>query len=242
MKPWLGRPCLNTNGPLSVEEHGSWNSPEIEWNNRPWFPQCYELSSQHPDCALRVKRNGVPWAAAHMPNTSPVNAKRILKQCKERCHWTVDNWKRVIWSDESCCTMLQSDGRVWVWQMSGGRYLPAYVVPTVKFRGGGITLWGCFPRSGLGSLIILHENLNTEGYKDILTHCILSAAEAQFGDDSYLYQHDSAPCHKSRSMREWFVDNTVPEMGWPAHSPDWNPTLTLPHTTNCSGCSSTGSW
>jgi hypothetical protein len=82
--------------------------------------------------------------------------------------------------------------------MPGERYLPACVVPTVKFGGGGITVWGCFSRSGLGLLIILHGNLNAEGYEDILTRCILSAIEDQFADDSYLYQHDSAPCHKAR--------------------------------------------
>jgi hypothetical protein len=57
--------------------------------------------------------------AAHEPNISPVNAKRCLKWCKERRHWTVDNWKRVIWSDESRYTTWWSDGMVWVWRMPG---------------------------------------------------------------------------------------------------------------------------
>jgi hypothetical protein len=35
-------------------------------------------------------------AAAHKPNISPVNAKRLIKWCKERRHWTVDNWRCVI--------------------------------------------------------------------------------------------------------------------------------------------------
>jgi hypothetical protein len=39
-------------------------------------------------------------AAAHKPNISPVNAKRRWKWFKEQLHWTVDNWKRVIWSDK----------------------------------------------------------------------------------------------------------------------------------------------
>jgi hypothetical protein len=47
--------------------------------------------------------------------------------------------------------------------------------------------------------------------------------EDQFGDDNHLYQHDSAPWHKSRSVREWFVDNNVPGIDWPAQSPDLNP-------------------
>jgi hypothetical protein len=96
-------------------------------------------------------------------------------------------------------------------------------MPTLKFVGGSITVWVFFfSWNGLGPLIILHGNLNTEGYKGILTHCVLSMVEDQFGDDC-LYQYDNAPCHKARSVREWFVDNKVPEMDWPVQSLDLNP-------------------
>jgi hypothetical protein len=84
-------------------------------------------------------------------------------------------------------------------------------------------VWGCFSWNGLGPIVILHGNLNTEGYKNILTCCVMSVIEDQFADDDCLYQHDSAPCHKARFVREWFVDNKVPEMYWPAQSPDLNP-------------------
>jgi hypothetical protein len=56
--------------------------------------------------------------------------------------------------------------------------------------------------------------INAEGYKDILTRCVLSMVEDQFSDDECLYQHDNAPRQKARPVREWFVDNTVPEMDW----------------------------
>jgi hypothetical protein len=162
-------------------------------------------------------------AAAHKPNISPVNAKRRLKWCKERRHWTVDNWKRVIWGDESRYTMSQSDGRDWVWQMPGEQYLPACVVPTMKYGEGGITVWMYFSWNGLGPLVILHGNIQAEGYKDILTRFVLSMVEHQFVGDC-LYQHDNAPCHKARSVRERFVDNKVPDMDGQARSPDLNPT------------------
>jgi hypothetical protein len=94
--------------------------------------------------------------------------------------------------------------------MPGERYLSACVVLTVKFGGGGITLWGCFSWKGLGPLVILHGNVDAEQYKNILARCVLSMVEDQFGDVC-LYQHDNAPCQKARSVREWFVDNKVPK-------------------------------
>jgi hypothetical protein len=57
-----------------------------------------------------------------------------------------------------------------------------------------------------------------------LARCILSMVEDQFRDDDCLYQHDNASCHKSRFVREWFVNSNIPEMDWPAKSPDLNPT------------------
>jgi hypothetical protein len=58
---------------------------------------------------------------------------------------------------------------VWVWGMPAEQYLPAYVVPTIKFGGGGVAVWGCFSWNGIAPLVILHGNINAEGYKDILT-------------------------------------------------------------------------
>ena len=51
-------------------------------------------------------------AAAHKPKITMRNAKRRVEWCKARRHWTPEQWKRVLWSDESCFTIWQSDGLV----------------------------------------------------------------------------------------------------------------------------------
>ena len=41
------------------------------------------------------------WATAYKPKIAMRNDKRWLEWCKVRRHWTLEQWKRVLWSDKS---------------------------------------------------------------------------------------------------------------------------------------------
>lgn len=41
--------------------------------------------------------------------------------------------------------------------------------------------------------------------------------------DEYIFQQDNAPCHKSKKTLNFFEQNNVNLMIWPAQSPDLNP-------------------
>ncbi|CAI9532107.1 unnamed protein product, partial [Staurois parvus] len=57
----------------------------------------------------------------HLGTTAMATARR---------HWTLEQWRRVFWSDESCFSVWQSDGPVWIWWLPE-RYLPDCIVPSV---------------------------------------------------------------------------------------------------------------
>ncbi|CAI9573412.1 unnamed protein product [Staurois parvus] len=41
-------------------------------------------------------------AAASKPYITKCNPKRRMPWCKARHHWTLEQWRRVLWSDQSC--------------------------------------------------------------------------------------------------------------------------------------------
>ena len=57
--------------------------------------------------------------------------------------WTVKDWKRVVWSDETKINCLGSDGHKWVWNRPEEGLSDRLVEGTVKFGGGSVMIWGC---------------------------------------------------------------------------------------------------
>jgi transposase len=106
-KPRLGRPRLMTDRDRRALK-------KVIRETRPTSSETiareFRSATNCPASTMTVRRElrGTGFhgrAAVHRPNISPVITKRCLKWCKERRHWTVDNWKRVIYGDVSGYTM-----------------------------------------------------------------------------------------------------------------------------------------
>ena len=66
-----------------------------------------------------------------------------LAFCLEHQHWTLEDWKRVIWSDETSVILGQRRGTVRVWRNTG----EAYDRSVIRHRWKGFSefmFWGCF--------------------------------------------------------------------------------------------------
>jgi transposase len=83
-------------------------------------------------------------------------------------HWTVEDWKKVVWSDETKINRLGSDGRKWVWKKAGEGLSDRLVGGTLKFGGGSLMVWGCMLWDGVGYACKIDGKMDGDLYIKIL--------------------------------------------------------------------------
>ncbi|CAJ0758085.1 4351_t:CDS:2, partial [Entrophospora sp. SA101] len=131
--------------------------------------------------------------------------KGLEKQRKDRLRWSrekqnwEEEWKNVVWSDESKFALFESDGRVRVWRKPGEAYKEDCIQPTVKFGGGSVMFWGCFGWHGVGPLIVVEGNMDSNDYINILAGHFIPWVNNY---PNSIFQQDKAPCHTSNYIRK----------------------------------------
>ena len=138
--------------------------------------------------------------------------------------WTVEDWKHVVWSDETKINCLGSDGRKWAWKKAGEGLSDRTVAGTVKFGGGSLMMWGCMMWEGVGYGCKIDGRMDAELYTQILEDELQQSLE-YYGKEvaDIIFQQDNDPKHKSKKATQWFEDHQYNVMIWPAQSPDLNP-------------------
>ena len=80
----------------------------------------------------------------------------------------MEDWKCVIWSDETKINHIGSDGRKWAWKRAGEGLSDRLVEGTVKFGGGSVMLWGCMTWEGFGFACRIEGKMDADLYVQIL--------------------------------------------------------------------------
>ena len=87
-----------------------------------------------------------------------------LKFSRYHENWTVEDWKRILWSDETKINRIRSNGRIYTWKKRGKPLSDRTATPTVKHGGGNnFMVWSCIGWNGVGVLtevqgIIMESN------------------------------------------------------------------------------------
>jgi transposase len=163
--------------------------------------------------------------AAKKPLLSYDHMQRRLEWAKKHVDWTVEDWKRVLFSDETPFCLFQSFGRKIVWRRKGERYKTECLVSTVKHGGGKIQVWGCFTYFGSGPMYWVKGIMDGPKYRQILkTHMVphLNGIEKKEGI-KLIFQHDNDPKHTSKVVKKYLEGKELEVLDWCSQSPDINP-------------------
>ncbi len=158
--------------------------------------------------------------------TKPLLNQRQRQKCLtwavEKKNWTVAQWSKVLFSDESkfCISFGNQGPRVW--RKSGEAQNPCCLKSSVKFPQS-VMIWAAMSSAGVGPLCFLKSTVNTAIYQEILEHFMLPSADKLYGDADFIFQQDLAPAHTAKGTKSWFNDHGVTVLDWPANSPDLNP-------------------
>lgn len=158
------------------------------------------------------------------PKLSSKNIKARLAFAKQHQSWTINDWKRVIWSDETKINRFCSDGRSWCWVGDGESLQPRHVKQTVKHGGGSVVVWGCMTAYGPGFLCKIDGTMYQYLYKQILEEDLYQTMEWYgLNPEQVIFQHDNDSKHKARTAQNWLKEQEFETLVWPPQSPDLNP-------------------
>ncbi|GFY12746.1 HTH_Tnp_Tc3_2 domain-containing protein [Trichonephila clavipes] len=132
------------------------------------------------------------WSNRRIGRTSAVSTGF----CRPRATWSVTDWRRVIFSDESRFSLSDDDHRTRVWRRTGQRSDPAFIVERHTAISQGVTVWRAISWDTRSSLVVLQGTLTARRYvDDILTPIVLPMLSSRLG---VIYQQDNARPHTAR--------------------------------------------
>ena len=132
--------------------------------------------------------------------------------------WTC--WASVLFTDESHYVLDMLDRRRRVWRRRGERYANCNVVQHDRYGGGSVMVWGGISVRSRTDLVVIDGNLTGQRYiNEVLQPVVLPFLHQH----QCQYQDDNARPHRARIVQDFFRQNNVVRIDWPARSPDMSP-------------------
>ncbi|GFX15203.1 HTH_Tnp_Tc3_2 domain-containing protein [Trichonephila clavipes] len=132
-----------------------------------------------------------------------------LRGCKARPKPLLTEFQRKSDESQSCISGNQSSA--YVGRRTHEEFSPQCLKPTVKYPTK-VMVWGCMSSHGVGRLYIVRGTVKAMDYIEILQNKLLPTARDLFGNQSWIFQDDNAPCHRAKVIKKWLKDHTVNRM------------------------------
>ncbi|CAF1615372.1 unnamed protein product [Rotaria magnacalcarata] len=160
--------------------------PLVDLRNPEWFRRTYaEL--------LNVVQNS-KWFC--MTNTK-------LAKCLAHFNWTINDWKRVIFSNETTFYVIKRKNKVKIWRTKDEQWKEGCMEVAAIGGGGRVNFWGAIASEGTDNYLIPKVHLYQM-------------------ENDFFYQHDNARYHVSRQVQTKLHELGIKLSEWSAKSPDLN--------------------
>lgn len=180
--------------------------------------------SRHTVRRELIKRDIDCYVSIRKPLLTVMDRVKRRKWCRERLHWTIEDWARVIFSDESNFEVINRKSRILVKRLKSEKYLERFCTPRVQGGGGSVGIWGCIAHKGTGVEKIYTGRMNQYLYQDTLENCLIPSVDLLYESyQRWIFQQDGASAHTANTIKLWLNENKVEVLPWCARSPDLNP-------------------
>lgn len=164
--------------------------------------------------------------AAKKPLLRKQNKVKRLAWAKKHKDWTIEQWYKVLFTDESKFEIFGGRRRQYVRRLVGERMIAQNIIPTVKHGGGSVLAWGCFAGDKVGNLVKIEGIMDKKMYHRILQRHAFPCGKKLVGR-GFVFQQDNDPKHTSKFCRNYIAakekQKELKYMEWPPQSPDCNP-------------------
>ncbi|KAI4894645.1 hypothetical protein NFI96_001030 [Prochilodus magdalenae] len=156
------------------------------------------------------------------PFLRPHHKQSRLRYAKAHLDKQALFWNNVLWTDETKIELFGHNKGCYAWRKKNTALQEKHLLPTVKFGGGSIMLWGCLARTRTGNLVKFEECMDSNKYQQILETNVQESVTKLKLRRGWIFQQDNDPKHCSKSTNAFMQRNKYNVLEWPAQSPDLN--------------------
>ena len=159
----------------------------------------------------------------------PIKKQLLTQRMKEKRlvwaqllqSWTKEDWRRVMFSDETMFTCEGKQAR-YVRRSRNESISEHHMVQRTKTAAKRM-YWGCMTYHGVGPITPIQGTMDANKYIPIIKDKVVPEMNETFPDGDGTFQQDLAPCHRAKKVQRVFRNNGVVVLDWPGNSPDLNP-------------------
>ena len=172
----------------------------------------------------RLKEYGL---RSRRPATGPdlTRAHRVtrLQFARDHQNWGNEEWKNILFSDESRYCLKSPDGRQRIYRRTGERFDEGNFATRLSYGGGSVMVWGGVSMEARTELILLEGGaMNADRYiREILESHVIPFAP--FIGENFMLMHDNARPHVARVVSNYLDGVEISRINWPPRSSDLNP-------------------